>query len=256
MSKKKLIITITSLCLVVVAAVAAVVGVVAASTQTVTSTVSVSYLANNVKATMSVTSKLQKDGDFGTTRTTTADVNFQATEGRSEKTLVVQDSPYLGNSGTSNMAGDWRFERYIIYRYAFHNDYAAATTEPVRAAEGRSMNVTLTYNENQTTRENVRVAFAFQAGNSESVPVTATTEPSGDGEIAVWNAQNVVGTDYKEWGDLSTSDKMIAVAQNETGYVYVLVAIQSPLRDASFSTNAASAFTFVLTVGTETNSHN
>jgi len=140
MSKKKLIITITSLCLVVVAAVAAVVGVVAASTQTVNSTVSVTYAANNVKATMGVTSKLEFDADFGTTRTSQNAVSFLATEGRSTKTIEISPAIQLGNSGENNNAlpaGAWSFERYIIYRYSFHNDYAAATTgiiQPQRLA--------------------------------------------------------------------------------------------------------------------------
>jgi hypothetical protein len=236
MSKKKLIITITSLCLVIVAAVAAVVGVVAASTQTVTSTVSVSYVATNVKATMGVTSKLQKDDSFGTTRATSNTVSFDATEASSTKTLTVSPTVTLGNSGSDQTSANWKFERYIIYRYSFHNDYAAG--------QGRAMKVTFTYDSTKTSQSNVRVAFATQGGSSNTVPTTATTEPSGDSAIAVWNTTNVPGTSYAEY----SSALEITVAQAQTGYIYVLIAIQNPLADASFSTTNASAFSFVLSV--------
>jgi len=118
MSKKKLIITITSLCLVLVAAVAAVVGVVAASQQTVTSTIHVTYAANNVKASVAVSTKSEAENTW----TARGDaVSFNAADASQTKTVNVSDPIALGGR---TVGSEWRFERYVVYRYAFTNSYA------------------------------------------------------------------------------------------------------------------------------------
>jgi len=251
MSKKKLIITITSLCLVVVAAVAAVVGVVAASTQTVRSTVNVTYTANNVKATVGVMSKLQYDSNYGENRGTATSIQFYATDAARTENLQVSPAVALGQSkGLADETVDnWAFERYVIYRYSFHNDYATDSGEG--RTIGRSMRVTLTYTPtNNVTQSNSFIVFATQAGNDTTAPVVTDNEnrignESHDLVVTAdnWKSATVAGT-TSEYSAYSTP-LSIEVDNNETGYFYVLIGISDPTREMSFS-NTAPAFVFVL----------
>jgi len=271
MSKKKLIITITSLCLVVVAAVAAVVGVVAASQQTVNANVSVVYRATNVKAVINVKSKWQNDANWGTSLQT-GTTSFLATEGAKEKTAILEANQIrLGNSGGSNAAGaGWTYERYVIYRFEFLNNYAAATTgDNLTPAEGRALNVSLTYNSSQVTQTNSVIAVATklsatELGNTEAddpkigyVPSKSVDE-NGDGDMvfANWTAVKTFQegrTGYtsdkaSEYADLSDTAVTVSnIPQGQYAYFYILIMISNPDADMSFATNAPSAFTFGLT---------
>jgi hypothetical protein len=250
MSKKKLIITITSLCLVVVAAVAAVIGVVAASTQTVNSRVSVTYRANNVKASVGVQAIYQQDANFGddgfVNRATTVseDPNFLATEAATTRNVDVSDQIVLGNSGATaqNPDADWSFERYILYRFSFTNNFAAAGTEPVKPAEGRPMTVGLAYTASNTTNHNCTVLFASQAGNSSTIPTVGTSLQTAGNELRIGTQTNSTYGDY-----VAAPGSAITVAQGETGYWYILIALTNPLLDGDFSVNnEAVAFQFTL----------
>ena len=225
MSKKKLIITITSLCLVIIAAVAAVVGVVAASTQTVTSTITVNYKATNVKAEVSYAKRLASTtygSDAGT-------VTFDATEAtRTTSNSIAVPAITLGNSAAQN---GWSFERYAIVRFAFHNLYASG--------QGRTLNVATTasvtaYN----TASGKNYAIAFAKGTTEPAVPTTLTGLSGDDSLAeTWLSENTSWSATPSFASLS-------VAQAGTSYIFVLVAMINPLLDASLSSQS---ITFTLT---------
>ena len=261
MSKKKLIITITSLCLVVVAAVAAVVGVVAASQQTVNANVSVVYRATNVKAVINVDSKWQNDATWGTARQG-GGTSFLATEAATTKTAIVDPNQIrLGNSGANNAAG-WTYERYVIYRFEFLNNYA-------KSGEGRAMSVSLTYDSSKVSQANTVIAVATklsstQLDNTEDndphigyVPSKSVDE-HGDGDevFASWNAVKTFQaaqtgydsqTDASEYADLtSTAVTVNNIPQGEYAYFYILIMISNPDADMHFNTTAPSAFTFGL----------
>ena len=227
MSKKKLIITITSLCLVIVAAVAAVVGVVAASTQTVTSTITVNYKATNVKAEVSYAKRLAST----TYSSNAGTVTFDATEAtRTTSNSIAVPAITLGNSG-ANQGDAWSFERYAIVRFAFHNLYASG--------QGRTLNVatsaTVTaYN----TASGKNYAIAFAKGTTEPTVPTTLTGLSGDAALAEsWLTGN------ENWS-ATPSSASLSVAQGATSYIYVLVAMINPLLDASLSSQS---LTFTLT---------
>ena len=228
MSKKKLIITITSLCLVIVAAVAAVVGVVAASTQTVTSTITVNYKATNVKAEVSYAKRLASTS-YGTNAGT---VTFDATEAtRTTSNSIAVPAITLGNSGV-DQADAWSFERYAIVRFAFHNLYTSG--------QGRTLNVATTaaditaYN----TASGKNYAIAFAKGTTEPTVPTTLTGLSGDAALAEsWLTGN------ENWS-ATPSSASLSVAQAGTSYIFVLVAMINPLLDASLSSQS---LTFTLT---------
>jgi hypothetical protein len=267
MSKKKLIITITSLCLVVVAAVAAVIGVVAASTQTVNANVSVVYRATNVKAVISVDSRWQNDATWGTTLQG-GSANFYATEASTTKTAIVTPNAIrLGNSASSG----WTYERYVIYRFEFLNNYAAETTtgNTTTPAEGRALNVSLTYDSSKVSQTNSVIAVATKLSATELptdktgdphigyVP-SASTDENGDGDevFASWTAVKTFQaaqtgydpeTDASEYADLtSTAVTVSNIPQGQYAYFYILIMISNPDADMSFATTAPTAFTFGL----------
>jgi hypothetical protein len=268
MSKKKLIITITSLCLVVVAAVAAVVGVVAASTQTVTSNVSVTYAATNVKAKINLVSRYQNDATWSTRTLQTAnEVEFLATEGSTTKTSVASATPIaLGTSGTDQTAANWIFERYVIYRFEFLNNYASE-------GEGRTMNVSLTYTPASVSQDSTNYILAVATKQSSERLTEATssdprtgyipsksTSAAGDGDTAFldWAAvvanqesktDYVEGTNSTQFSALTTTAVVVEdIPQAQYAYFYILVMIANPLADMKFSTSAANAFTFGLSI--------
>jgi hypothetical protein len=259
MSKKKLIITITSLCLVVVAAVAAVVGVVAASQQTVNANVSVVYRATNVKAVINVDSKWQNDATWGTSLQT-GGTSFLATEAATTKTATVANQIRLGNSGANNAAG-WTYERYVIYRFEFLNNYAAS-------GEGRTMNVSLTYDSSKVDQANTVIAVATKLSSTKLTEATsadpkigyvpsASADENGDGDEVFANWAAVVtfqeaqtgytAANASEYADLtSTAVTVSNIPQAQYAYFYILVMISNPDADMHFQTTAPSAFTFGL----------
>jgi hypothetical protein len=262
MSKKKLIITITSLCLVVVAAVAAVIGVVAASTQTVNANVSVVYRATNVKAVISVDSRWQNDATWATTLQG-GGTSFLATEAASTKTAIVSPNEIrLGNSGANNAAG-WVYERYVIYRFEFLNNYAAS-------GEGRALNVSLSYDSSKVSQANTVIAVATKQSATKLttdktgdprigyVP-SASADENGDGDtvFANWEAVTTfqaaqtgydATTDASQYADLtSTAVAVTNIPQAQYAYFYILIMISNPDADMHFRTTDPGAFTFGLT---------
>ena len=257
MNKKKLIISIASLCLVVVAAVAAVVGVLAASQQVVRSTVSVRYRANNVKATVTMSYRSEKDGAFTTAAgaNETLSQTFRVTEGSTTKDLVTNQT-VLGGRRVSDAA--WSFERYVIYRFVIHNDYAAA--------EGRQITSTLTYNPGTANATNVLVAWkATTSTSAAELPEDVTVYEHFEEDVqATWPTKDSSNQDIASTDAFSTTAPSSAITINQNEYViyYMVVAISNVTLDANYSTanitagSAASLTndTIVFTLNTVTNS--
>jgi len=255
MNKKKLIISIASLCLVVVAAVAAVVGVLAASQQVVRSTVSVRYRANNVKATVTMSYRYEKDSEWTTVagQNETLSQNFRVTEGSTTKDLVTNET-VLGGRRVSDAA--WSFERYVIYRFVIHNDYAAA--------EGRQITSTLTYNHNTASATNVLVAWKATT-SSAAIPDDVTVHEHFEEDVqSTWPTKDSSNQTIESTDAFSTTAPSSAITINQNQYVvyYMVVAISDVTLDANYSTAAITAGsaasltndTIVFTLNTVTNS--
>ena len=203
MNRKRLIITVTSLALVVVAVIAAVVGVLAASQQNVTSTLSVSYQANNVKATVSLEWKYENDQNW---TTTAGSQTFTATEGTTTKSLNAVNANQLGSKGTNGAT----FDRYVIFKFTIHNDYAAA--------EGRQVTSTLTYT-------------APTGDNLKNVTVEWDQSTSDDPAAFSFSGTTFTGSDYSTTAPTTA----VTIAQGASTYYYLVVGITNVDADAAFT---------------------
>jgi len=227
MNKKKLIITITSLCLVVVAAVAAVVGVVAASQQTVNSSITVNYQAINVKASVSYATRLQHT-EYGSEAGT---ITFSAAEAeRTEDNSISIPSITLGGRTANDT---WYFERYTVIRFKFHNAYASGAGRALSVATSGTVTAF-------DTTGNYAVAFA--AEETEPAIPTTLSGLSGDTPLeSSWISSN------SSWHATSSSAAISSIAQGGDAYVYVLVAMINPTLDTTF-TNTNITFTLTSVV--------
>ena len=115
MTKKKLIITITSLCLVVVAAVAAVVGIIAATNVGINSNLSVSYTPGaEVIATVK--------GEYSVAGAAATKINETSFAYGDTKTTAAIDQAAVNLTDTN---------KYVIFAFTFKND---ATTDNTNSA--------------------------------------------------------------------------------------------------------------------------
>ncbi len=113
MTKKKLIITITSLCLVVVAAVAAVVGILAATQVNITSSLKVTYTPTK-QVIADVTASYSKKGDPSATQIGTTQLRY--TTATSEYTYSLANIT-LDDTTT-----------YVVFEFKFENKAEADNT--------------------------------------------------------------------------------------------------------------------------------
>ncbi len=148
MTKKKLIITITSLCLVVVAAVAAVVGIIAATNVGINSNLSVSYTPGaeviaTVKGEYSVA---------GAAATTINETSF--VYGKTESTAAI-DQAAVNLTDTN---------KYVIFAFTFKND---ATTDNTNSAV-LTVKVTDNSKANKMTADVKYTKTAITAMNEEA----------------------------------------------------------------------------------------
>lgn len=205
---KKLFTALVAVVMTVVALTAAVTAVLSAQNQTVTSTLSVTYTANNVKATVTLKGKTQSgDWSAGTGSATTS---FDVTEGITSKP-VSMDAIALGGYVSST------FQRYAVYQFAFTNNYLASTGCSVYVA------MTDTYD---ITGKNVYVAY--QWSTSSSVPTVTLT--------ATDTAVTSCGDDWSTIPPAKT-----AVTATSTAYIYMIVAISNvTLGINSYSNNGIS----------------
>ena len=145
---KKLIISISAIVAVLLAAVIAVVAVFAANQQAVNTGFSVKYSATNVAATVSAT--YQRKTDDSATNLVTSDsktsISFTAAEETTTKSLSTADGADIALSATNN---------YVIFTYTFKNDITAG---------GKSMSVKLN---DTSVQSNVNVYYLASAETAD-----------------------------------------------------------------------------------------
>ena len=186
MTKKKLVITITSLCLVVVAAVAAVVGILAATNMTLNTKVKVTYTPNkNVIA--EIGARYQKNGS-GTATTLLADTSI---------TYATPTTTYsIGSTGATEEIAleevNATTNPYIVFEFSFKN----------------------TSNANQTQSKYLNVAMT---NNLRTENMTAKTYYS------TTQATDLTKTTIEKLGQTSTLANIEGCGKNGTAYVYIIV---------------------------------
>lgn len=169
MSKqKKTIIALSSVCSVVAIALITVVSVWAATSQTVTSTLTITYSAKNVSATVTAEYKLEGD----TTYTTLGSTSFLPKDASGTKSLQKDDALALTDT-----------KSYAIFKYTFTND------------GDNSFKVAL--NETEVTKSNVTVTFASADVTDEPASITGTTfaEATVAGHATIYAYVKVAVTD-------------------------------------------------------------
>ena len=214
MTKKKLIITITSLCLVVVAAVAAVVGILAAQQVNITSKLTVTYTPQpEVIAT--VNGVYFKAGDTDVTKINETPYANGYLQGASsytlpEKVLTVEDG-----------------KQYVIFAFSFKND---AVTE-------NENSVILHVQDSGISTTGTNMDITVKKVVYKSSPTESDPKP-----VELKNAGAVAA--IKGLTDAPKGVKNIQIG--ETGYVYVLVELHEQGKTASWQ---ATGISFALSAG-------
>lgn len=218
---KKLFTALVAVVMTVVALTAAVTAVLSAQNQTVTSSLSVTYVANNVKADVAVYKKAQ-GGSFGAAA---ASQSFAPTEASTTKTLNAGDAVALGGSP---------FARYAVYQFKFQNTYADST--------GTAISVKGTYTQPEAAnRNNVVLKWIVSTGDTEPVPTMTDSETSGDwNAFTTANGNSEVSVTSGTQFNISTS-----LAANSAVSLYLFVGIVNTTLGATF-TLAASNLSFAL----------
>lgn len=221
MKNKKLIATVASLCLVLVAVVAAVIGVLAAATQNVSNKVKVTYIANNVNADVSIAGRLERDASFSNTITETETLkkswHFAPQEGTTTKAL-----------GTNDLSLDWSgntLDRYVVYQFKFENK-----------SETKGLQVKLTYttvNEDnvelrwyQSTAASLTPTIAYESDGS----LMATTDTSSQGLFSVVSETKT---------DAILNIAKVSNNTAQVAYIYLVVAVDDINSDAHFGLGGA-----------------
>lgn len=207
MTKKKLIITITSLCLVVVAAVAAVVGIVAATQVNVNSKLTVSYTPQSaVYANINAFYKKEK----GNKTPIGSEQSFSYNTNMNQQTTVSIDNQ------TVQLDDD---VTYVIFGFSFEN--TVIVDENPNAA---LLDVAVTQNGKTTGTMDVHVRYTTEALTDENLtPANVQALP------------DTTGTSLKNMGS------------GTTGYVYVAIARQAGKQGSyTPASDDVSTFAFVL----------
>lgn len=167
-TKKKLIISLSALCLVLIVAVVAIVAVYAAGTQTVTSNIKVTYTAMEVDGTVSATYTLKNGTATNMTTNGASDgdttITFAAADGKTTKSLTPQGDIELSSTAD-----------YVIFQYTFTNSGSRAYT------------AVLTYTDDGNDDTNATIVYA--SDNTES-----TTWAESPSTLTVASGSN--GTSY------------------------------------------------------------
>ena len=232
MKNKKMVATLASLCLIVVAVVAAVVGVLAAVNQSITSTFNVSYFAKNVSATVELKS-IGPNGASGYEASYSA-----ASTGTTSKTFLPMDVTTPTQLTGNAYAFSWKSDGSVflgkaIYQFKFQNNYESG---------GHALRVTPTLN-------------SVSSLNIEVLTYTATTELTLENVRAEWDATSgALDTDTEGhlFGLVSSSgfttweSSYFDVAAEGTTYFYLVVAVKDATADQA-SVNLGSYISFALT---------
>lgn len=220
--KKKLIIALTSICGVLFATIIAMGIVWAATSQTITSVIRVTYTAVDVSGSMSANvyfgSNTATAMNGGTNGTITFDANTTSTTG----TLTPAADTTL-----TNTAG----QTFVIYEYIISNSSTL-----------NAMNAVLTYADDSTSPNAADANIKVYAYTSSS----AVTNPHTNVATLYGAADETVGREGMTVNQLSsTTGQFISttIAAEGTTYCYVVVALSNANLNAEFS----GTFSWVLT---------
>lgn len=195
MTKKKLIITITSLCLVVVAAVAAVVGILAATQVTVSSSLKVTYTPTK-QVIADVTASYSKKGDAEKTQIGTTQLRY---------TTAVSEYTYsLANITLDDTT------TYVVFEFKFENKAEADNTNSktlhvavAGTPEVKNMTVTTRYSSSPVALTDTAVKEISAANTVESTLKNIGLTETGymyvlvervEAKAGSWNAASYVFT--------------------------------------------------------------
>ena len=216
-AKKKWIVALTSMCGVLFAAVIAMGIVWAATSQSITSVVKVTYTATEISG--SISANVYFNGDTPV-----------AMENASHETTVAFNGATSTTSGTLTPVSETVLQnvegqRYVIYEYIITN---ASTTS--------TMSATLSYVDDSTspngTDTNVKVYGLNNGETRLTTPHTSVADIYGASEA---NLISTVGTLFNN----------TTIAAGATNYYYIAVAINDRASDAEFS----GSFNWLLTKG-------
>jgi len=221
MKNKKLIATVASLCLIVVAVVAAVVGVLAAVQQNVTNKVKVSYVANNVNADVAIAGRLERANAFTNTATgegVETSHHFAPQQGTTTATLTSSDLELVWSENT--------LDRYAVYQFKFDN-----------LSSTRYLEVKMTYSQ-PSTLDNVTLAWFSSTSDSFTPTIAYTAAGALNGTITGdenSSALNVVaGTPLAVWTGATCLNTASSENTQDTGYIYLVVATTDLNSDSHF----------------------
>jgi hypothetical protein len=220
MKNKKLIATVASLCLVLVAVVAAVIGVLAAATQNVSNKVKVTYIANNVNADVSIAGRLERDASFSNTITETESLkkswHFAPQEGTTTKALGTNDLSLAWSGNT--------LDRYVVYQFKFENK-----------SETKGLEVKLTYT--KVAEDNVELRW-YQ---STAASLTPTIAYESDGSLMTTTDTSSQGLFSVTSGTKTDAILNIAKVSSDAqvAYIYLVVAVDDINSDAHFGLGGA-----------------
>jgi hypothetical protein len=243
MKNKKLIATVASLCLVLVAVVAAVIGVLAAANQFAKTNLKVRYTAAaNVYATVAVKGKTEL-GSYGANPS----VQFNTFDQQKTETLELID----GETSDANMVDisevGGSTNKYALYQFAFTNkntsyplEVSMTYTQGITAGQEGNKNVTLfwVYSSDAAYAPTLvwdnKGALTTQVGSlANELSVTSGTE------LEVYNHAYQADGAAKKGSANAISTEAEA---GTTAYIYLVVAVTNINNDSSFSiTNAQSS---------------
>ena len=212
-AKKKLIVALTSLCGVMFAAIVAMGIVWAATSQTVTSNVKVTYTATEVSG--SIAGNVYFNSDNATAMTAALS---NGSDGTVSDNVISFNGEASSISGTLTPSGNVELlnetgKTFVIFEYIITN--SSTTT---------AMTATLSYTDDSTSPNvadsNIKV-YAYSATAQVSNPHTnvATLKGSNEGNLTSNSGQLISAT----------------VAASGTTYFYVVVAVDNLASDAEFS---------------------
>lgn len=215
--------------LVVVGTVVAIINVLSAPTQNVSASFTVSYAANNVKATVYVDSKTQSENDSAYAGASHA---FSATNATVTQTLSGNTETLGGYVTVGNTEV---FQRYAVYRFTFTNN------NPTPANGGKGLDVSATFT--RGTMSNVVLLWIVPSTNPGQTPtVTSTFSESGN---TSWpgGPYSVTKTPDNN-GNFTVASN---VAGGSSAYLYLFVAIDDVTIPINFTLGSGSTLIFTLT---------
>ena len=225
-TKKKMIISMVTLGIAIVAIIAIVIGVLAASNQSVANMFSVSYVANNVNATIA--------GSYTTQAGVTTNyvpVTFNPEDSETNGELTI-------SNGSPSAVID-EFNTYILFKYSFTNNNSQG---------GRYLKVTLNRDQFDGENSNLNKHYFISTSGDENYDKVTTYGVSDFSYI-----EN--DTDDVTHPGFGLDPKDIYVEPQQTIYYYIVVEIADLTINVDFSTSVSNEPIWILesedTVSTE-----